>query len=139
MIVLMVEIVKELVLYLRLAQAFKQKLRMPDRDRALVLAGTCAAILDMKSIDDFCRKIILQNNHGHMMKRWSSFAEAIRMEDFGIFLKQLRRRFPIERAETFLLQMKYECDVVREDYDSDEAYAAAVMGIDYDWLTENFG
>ena len=139
MIVLMVEIVKELVLYLRLAQAFKQKLKMPDRDRALVLAGTCAAILDMKSIDDFCRKIILQNNHGHMIKRWSSFAEAIRMEDFGIFLKQLRRRFPVERAETFLLQMNYECDVVREDYECDEAYAAAVMGIDYDWLTENFG
>lgn len=139
MIVLMVEIVKELVLYLRLAQAFKQKLKMPDRDRALVLAGTCAAILDMKSIDDFCRKIILQNNHGHMIKRWSSFAEAIRMEDFGIFLKQLRRRFPIERAETFLHQMNYECDIVREDYDNDEAYAAAVMGIDYDWLTENFG
>ena len=135
----MVEIVKELVLYLRLAQAFKRKLQMPDRDRALVLAGTCAAILNMKSMDDFCRKIILQNNHGHMMKRWGSFAEAIRMEDFGIFLKQLRRRFPIERAETVLSQLNYECDVVRKDYECDEAYAAAIMGIDYDWLTENFG
>lgn len=139
MIVLMVEIVKELVLYLRLAQAFKQKRRMPDRDRALVLAGTCAAILKMNSVDDFCRKIILQNNHGHMMKRWDSFAEAIHMEDFGIFVKQLRRRFPIERAENFLLQLKYVCDVVREDYDSDEAFAAAVMGVDHEWLTENFG
>ncbi|MDB4777973.1 hypothetical protein OAG68_00790 [bacterium] len=139
MIVLMVEIVNELVLYLRLAQAFKQKRRMPDRDRALVLAGTCAAILEMKSVDDFCRKIILQNNHGHMMKRWGSFAEAIRMEDFGIFIKQLQRRFPIERAENFLMQLKYQCDVVRDDYESDEAFAAAVMGVDYDWLTENFG
>ncbi len=139
MIVLMVEIVNELVLYLRLAQAFKQKQRMLDRDRALVLAGTCAAILEMKSVDDFCRKIILQNNHGHMMKRWSSFAEAIRMEDFGIFIKQLQRRFPIERAENFLMQLKYQCDVVREDYDCDEAFAAAVMGVDYEWLTENFG
>lgn len=135
----MVEIVKELVLYLRLAQAFKNKLQMPDRDRALVLAGTCAAILNMHSIDDFCRKIILQNNHGHMMRRWGSFAEAIRQEDFGIFLKQLRRRFPVERAETVLSQMNYECDVTRDDYESDEAFAAAVMGVDYEWLSENFG
>jgi len=112
---------------------------MPNRDRALVLAGTCAAILDMKCIDDFCRKLILQNNHGHMMKRWSSFAEAIRQEDFGTFLKQIRRRFPIERAETVLSELSYECDVVREDYDSDEAFASAVMGIDYEWLSENFG
>lgn len=139
MIVPMVEIVKELALYLRLAQAFKQKLQMPDRDRALVLAGTCAAILDMKSMDDFCRKIILQNNHGHMMKRWGSFAEAVRMEDFGIFLKQLRRRFPIERAETVIMQLGYKCDVKQIDYDCDEAYAAAIMGIDHQWLTENFG
>ena len=87
----MVEIVRELVLYLRLAQAFKNKLQMPDRDRALVLAGTCAAILEMKCIDNFCRKLILQNNHGHMMKRWESFAEAIHQEDFGIFIKQIRR------------------------------------------------
>lgn len=135
----MVEIVRELVLYLRLAQAFKNKLQMPDRDRALVLAGTCAAILEMKSIDNFCRKLILQNNHGHMMKRWESFAEAIHQEDFGIFIKQIRRKFPIERAETLLSEFSYSCDVVRESYPSDEAYASAVMGIDHEWLTEHFG
>lgn len=134
----MVEIVKELVLYLRLAQAFKNKLKIPDRDRALVLAGTCAAILEMNCIDNFCRKIILQNNHGHMLKRWQSFSEAIRQEDFGVFLKQIRRKFSIERAESLLCEFSYECDVVREDYNSDEEFASAVMGIDHQWLTENF-
>ncbi len=135
----MVEILNELVLYLRLAQAFKQKLQLPNRDRALVLAGTCAAILEMHPIDDFCRKLILSNNHGHMMKRWRSFGEAIHQEDFQIFLKQIRRRFSVERAESLIDELGYECDVTQSDYDSDEAYASAVMGIDYEWLNEHFG
>ena len=73
-----------------------------------------------------------------MLKRWQSFSEAIRQEDFGVFLKQIRRKFSIERAESLLCEFSYECDVVREDYNSDEEFASAVMGIDHQWLTENF-
>ncbi len=131
-------VVQELALYLRLAQAFKNKMEMLNRDRALVLAGVCAAILEMKGIAAFCRKLILQNNHGHMMKRWPTFTDALQAEDFHVFLKQIRRRFPVERAEITLVELGYQCDIRPEDYNSDEEYAAAVMGVDHEWITEHF-
>ena len=135
----MVDQLQELVLFLRLAQAFKQRLQMSDRDRALVLAGTYAAMLQINPVAEFCRALILQNNHGHMLRKWPTFAQAIKEPDFGTFLKQVRRRFPTEKAETLLVEMGYECDVQRSDYESVEDYVAAVMGVDGKWLQEHFG
>ena len=135
----MVDQLKELVLFLRLAQAFKNRLQMPDRDRALVLAGTYAAMLQMHPVAEFCRKLILQNNHGHMLRKWPTFAEAIKEPDFATFLKQVRRRFPTEKAEILLQELGYECDVRPQDHSTDEEYVSAVMGIDTEWLRENFG
>ena len=129
----------ELVLYLRLAQAYKIRLELLNRDRALVMAGCCAAILEHDEIAAFCRELILDNNHGHMIRRWKTFREALHDPDFHVFLKQVRRRIPVEVAESTLLQLEYECDVRRQDYDSDREYAAAVMGVDHEWLSENFG
>ena len=107
----MVDQVQELVLFLRLAQAFKNRLQMSDRDRALVLAGTYASMLQMHPVAEFCRKLILQNNQGHMLRKWPTFAQAIEEPDFATFLKQVRRRFPTERAEIKLVELGYECDV----------------------------
>lgn len=135
----MVDKLQELVLFLRLAQAFKNRLQMSDRDRALVLAGTYAAMLQMHPVAEFCRKLILQNNHGHMLRKWPTFARAIEEPDFGTFLKQVRRRLPTERAEIRLEELGYECDVRREDHETVEEYVSAVMGIDTEWLNENFG
>ena len=135
----MVNQLQELVLFLRLAQAFKKRLKMSDRDRALVLAGTYAAMLQKHSVAEFCRKLILQNNHGHMLRKWPNFAHAIKEPDFGTFLKQVRRRFPTEKAETLLEELGYECDVRETDHDCEDDYVAAVMGIDREWLEEHFG
>lgn len=135
----MVDHLQELVLFLRLAQAFKNRLQMSDRDRALVLAGTYAAMLQMKPVAEFCRTVILQNNHGHMLRKWPTFGQAIEEPDFGTFLKQVRRRFPTERAEILLQEMGYECDVRRTDHETEEEYVAAVMGVDTEWLREHFG
>lgn len=129
----------ELILYLRLAQAFKNRLKMADRDRALVLAGVTAARLGLSPVAEFCRQIILQHNHGHMVRRWKSFEEAIQDPDFLHFLKQVRRKVPLERAESLLIELGYECDVRREDYPDDLAFAAAIMGVDSQWLTEHYG
>ena len=135
----MSELLTELVLYLRLAQAFRNRLQMPDRDRALVLAGCYGSLLQLRPISAFCRKLILQNNHGHMLRKWSSFDEALEDPDFGVFLKQLRRKLSVEKAEGLLSGFDYKCDVLRDDYNSELGYAAAVMGVDEEWLTENFG
>jgi hypothetical protein len=130
---------EELILYLRLAQAYRNKLQMSDRDRALLLAGTCAHVMQMPQIGQFCRQLILQNNQGHMLRKYESFEEAVNDSDFGFFLKQVRRKISPERAEAQLIDLEYHCDVRREDYPTDEQYAAAVMGVDADWIRENFG
>ena len=135
----MSDLLTEMVLFLRLAIAFRNRLQMPDRDRALVLSGAYASLLKMSPISAFCKQLILQNNHGHMIRKWATFDDALNEPDFMVFLKQVRRRLPVERAETLLLEFGYECDVKKPDYDSDVAYAAAIMGVDADWLLENFG
>ena len=62
-----------------------------------------------------------------------------RIRILGVFLKQLRRKLSVEKAESLLLGYGYKCDVLRDDYSSDIGFAAAVMGVDEEWLTENFG
>jgi hypothetical protein len=128
----------ELIVYLRAAQAFKDRLRMPDRDRALVMAGTCAAALRMNHIADFCRQLVLQNNHGHMLRKYKRFSNAIEDPDFGVFVKQVRRKLTPEQAESHILTLGYECDVRPSDYETKTEYAAAVMGVDAKWVKEHF-
>jgi len=90
---------QELILYLRVAQAFKDRLQMSDRDRALVMAGTCASVLQMKSIANFCRKLVLKNNQGHMLRKYETFAQALEDSDFGVFVKQVRKKLSPESAQ----------------------------------------
>ena len=127
----------ELIVYLRAAQAFKDRLRMSDRDRALV-AGTCAAALQMNPIANFCRQLVLQHNHGHMLRKYGRFSEAIKDPDFGVFLKQVRRKLTPEQAESHTVTLGYECDVKPTDYETKTEYAAAVMGVDAKWVKEHF-
>lgn len=129
----------ELIVYLRVAQAFKNRLRMSDRDRALVLAGISATSLQMTSIADFCRQLILQHNHGHMLRKYPSFAAALEDADFEVFLKQVRRKLTPEQAEAQIITLGYECDVLPSDYTTKTQYAAAVMGVDAQWLKDHFG
>ena len=92
----------------------------------------------MPPVAEFCRQLILQNNHGHMVRKWNSMAEALKDSDFLHFLRQIQRKMPLEAAESKLVEIGYHCDVKREDYDSDQEYVAAVMGVDLDWLEKRF-
>lgn len=128
----------ELIIYLRAAQAFKDRLRMSDRDRALVMAGTCASVLQMKPIAGFCRQLVLQHNQGHMLRKYESFSNALEDPDFGVFLKQVRRKLSPEHAESQTVTLGYECDVLPTDYSTKTEYAAAVMGVDAQWIKDHF-
>ncbi|QEG23447.1 hypothetical protein MFFC18_33460 [Mariniblastus fucicola] len=112
---------------------------MQDRDKALVIGGTCASMMQMKAVEKFCRSVILQRNHGHMLKRWDSFTEALEYEDFHLLLKQIKRKLPEDRAIEMLEELDYQCPVRKSDHDSNESFAAAVLGIEHKWLMENFG
>jgi hypothetical protein len=114
-------------------------MQLSDRDRALILAGTCASMLQMMPIADFCRQLVLTNNQGHMLRKYSSFGEALEDPDFGVFLKQVRRKLMPEYAEAQLMALDYHCDVRASDYASKFEYAAAVMGVDAEWIHDHFG
>ena len=121
-----------LAVYLHLAKAAWKRLRMPDRDRLLVISGFIATRMDLPRIASHCRKLILENNQGHMIRRWESFGDALEDTDFLHFLKQVQRRFPQEKAETMLSNLGIDRANERELYLSDEEYAAALIGADYD-------
>lgn len=129
---------KELVLYARLSQAYKSRRQMQDRDRALVMSGVCASMLNMAPIAKFCRQLIMQNNRGHMMKRYESFDAALKDEDFYAFLKQVRKKIPADKVPAIVEQLGYRCPVRKKDFTVPEAYIASVLGVDFPWLMENF-
>jgi hypothetical protein len=129
----------ELIIYLRAAQAFKTRLQMPDRDRALVMAATCAAALKMKPLAEFCRQLILQNNQGHMLRNYPSFFDTIDDPDFEVYLNQVRRKLDPKQAKAQILQLRYRCDAKPRDYKTKSEYAAAVMGVDSKWIKDHFG
>jgi len=130
---------RELILYLRLSQAFKERRKMQERDKALVIGGTCAAIMEMKTIAKFCRSVVLQRNRGHMLKRWETISEALEYEDYQLLLKQIKKKLPEETAIELLEDFDYRCTVKKTDHKTNESFAAAVLGIEYKWLVENFG
>ncbi len=130
--------IHELATFLHLAQTFWRQKKMSDRDRLLVLGGSLASESGLSRIAAYCRQLVLQNNHGHMIRRWDSFAQALGDEDFMHFLRQLRRRFPLEKAESILSSFDIQLANERATYFTDEEYAAAILGVDLDWLAQEF-
>ncbi len=133
------QLIRELTVFLKLAGAYQKKHQFPDRDRTLVLAGSCASLLDLEPFANFCRHLVLQNNRGHMIGRYSGFQAAVADDDFQVFLKQLARRFPFEKSESLLQSLNYVSPVNREEFANDLEYFCGLMSIELEWLEENFG
>ena len=74
-----------------------------------------------------------------MLRKYETFAEALEDSDFGVFVKQVRKKLAPESVEASLQTMGYRCEVLPSDYDTKLEFAAAVMGIDAAWLTANCG
>lgn len=124
--------------YLHLAQASLRGQRPLMRDRMLVLAGVIATEIGLTSIAAYCRDEILRHNPRHIVRRWPSVAIALADEDFLAFLKQIRRRYPTERAERMLDALGFVMGQERETYYSDAEYAAAILGTTPDDLDRRF-
>lgn len=129
---------EEMIAYLKLAQAYKARSMPMERNKALVLAAVAADMLQMDPMAEFCRKLVLQNNSGHMLRKYNSFADAVNDSDFGVFVKQLRRKIPFESVSGLLSQLEYHCPVRKSEFATQSEYAAAIMGVDVDWIKENF-
>jgi hypothetical protein len=119
----------QLGVYLHLAQASRRRRRPLVRDRMLLLAGVVAANMRLDPVAAYCRQTILQHNPQHLVGRWTSLTEALADEEFLAFLKQVRRKYPPEKAERMLASLGLEMARERDAYYSDLEYAAAILGV----------
>jgi len=118
----------QLGLYLHLARAAQLRRHPLERDKLLVLAAALAAQNGLDYISRYCRKQILQHNPRHLLGRWNSVQDALLNEEFAAYLRQLLRRFPVERCEHMLRSLGIEMARERAVYHSDHEYAAALLG-----------
>ncbi len=131
--------IDQLSLYLHLARLAGKRRQMSDRNRFLVLAAVQAARGQLTEIAAYCRHLILETNPGHMFRRWDAVSDALDDEDFQHLFKQVSRRFPIEKSESILNQAGIDRSNERATYYSDAEYAASIMGVEFEWLKDNFG
>jgi hypothetical protein len=94
----------------------------------LVLAGAIASEIGLTSVANYCRSEILLHNPQHMVPRWPTLEAAMVDDDFRVFLRQVRRRYPSEKAERILASLGVNLARERETYYSDAEYAAAILG-----------
>jgi hypothetical protein len=125
-------------LYLHLAKASEQRRRPHVRDRLLVIAAANSTRMGLPLISGYCRFKILQHNPRHVIGRWPDVATALPQPDFLHVLKNIQRRYPLERAERMLDSLGIERGREREAYYSDEEYAAALLGVRLDELKQMF-
>jgi hypothetical protein len=127
-----------LSVYLHLAAASQRRRRPHVRDRLLVLAATTAAQLELSPIAAQCRKLVLEHNPHHLIGRWPTVAQALADDDYQCFLRQMRRRYPEEKAERLLQSLGIELGSERASYFSDYEYAAALLGTTPEILDREF-
>ena len=118
-----------LALYLHLARASELRRRPLVRDRLLVIAAAAATRVDLPRIAALCRSKILSHNAGHMFRRWETVEAAMETDDFDLYLKQMERRFPPEKAEQMLQSLGVDISGERDVYYDDEEYAASIWGL----------
>ena len=135
----MSDIAHELGLFLHLVRASELRQRPMVRDRLLVLAGVIATDMGLWQIAAYCRHRVLEHNGQHLLRRWPTMEAAINSEEFQLFLTQLRRRYPLEKAERMLDSLGIDMGRERDAYYSDHEYAAALLGTTPDELDQLFG
>ena len=115
-------------LYLHLARASRQRMRPHVADRLLIIAGTIAARMKLAEIAAYCRRLVLDHNPNHLVRRWATFDAALDDSDFLHFLRLQQRRYPQEKAERMLDTLGIDMAHERATYFSDTEYAAALLG-----------
>lgn len=131
-------LLEELIVYLRLARASRERMEIPVADKYLVIAGVAAWTLGVPSIPALCRQMILGHNPGHRLGRFPDFGAALQDPDFQSLLQRLVSKHPPDEAALQLARMSQVFTWNREDFASDTAYAAAALGLDPQWVEEHF-
>lgn len=134
----MSESFEHLATFVALAMAYERRLQMMDRDRVLVIAAVIASERQLESFAGFLRHKVLEHNQGHMLKHYETVFDAVCDPDFLVFLKQIRRRFPIEKVESQLDEFG-ELDRIPTLGDRPEFETLATMvNTDPHWIRKTF-
>jgi hypothetical protein len=123
--------------YLHLARAAELRRQPLVRDRVLLLAAVIAAQIDLAPIAAACRRKILEHNAGHLIGRFSTVSSALQEEDFQSLVAQLSSRYGPEHVERLIAQLGIERGREREAYGSDGEYAASLLGLKWDDLSQS--
>src|SRR5690349_14253294 len=88
--------------YRELAEDYGRQGQGQMRDRFLVLAADAALAAGQQEEAERLRSRLLQHNPHHLLKPYSSFAEAMKSADVQNYVGTLRRTHPIEKVEKLL-------------------------------------
>ena len=127
-----------LAIYLHLARASERRRRPQVRDRLFVLAAVAATRAGLLRIAAYCRRVVVESNAQHLIRRWATVADALRDAEFRHFLTHLEKRYSQENAEQLLQSLAIERGHERDTYYSDEEYAAGIIGVSLEALYELF-
>src|ERR1051326_360592 len=96
----------ELPVYRELADLYQQQSQSQLRDRFLLLAANAAHEAGNENEADRWRQRLLQFNPHHMIKPFSSFADALRSPDVQSYVRDLKQSYPLATAHQMLAGLR---------------------------------
>jgi len=97
---------RAMLLFAQLASVAARKQQPIGRDRFLVLTGVAATRAGWPNVAACCHDLITAHSPQHVVGHYSSFADALRDDEFLPFLRQVERFCSTERAEHLLHKME---------------------------------
>jgi hypothetical protein len=94
------------VMYKELADWHERQAQPQTRDRFLVLAADAALSAGRSAEADLLLMRLLRSNPHHMLRPYSSFANAMASPDVTNYVAELRRTYPPEQAEELFDAMR---------------------------------
>jgi hypothetical protein len=89
-----------------LAEWYERQGQASMRDRFLVLAADAALAAGLPAEAERLRQRLLQVNPHHLLKPYSSFAQAMEAPDMQAYVSDLRQNYPLETAESLLQTLR---------------------------------
>jgi hypothetical protein len=92
-------------LYQQIADAYHGQGKYQERDRFLVLAVDAAHTAGQNTLAERLRARLLELNPNHLIKPYPSVPAALQAQNFVTYLSQLRKNYPISKAQSLLNEL----------------------------------
>src|SRR5215475_10577607 len=100
------DILAALQVYKELADWYERQGQAAMRDRFLILAAESAFSAGNREEAERLRQRLLQGNPHHMLKPFSSFAQALQSTNVQIYVHDLQVNYPPETAQNLLQNLR---------------------------------